>query len=254
MTVYESFKKIGEYCAAGMYEDESRNLFYRKALGIRRYFEKCPIPEHHGNPLYPSGKIFADTKISPTYQRGVDVNFASFISEHPDLFAAFRADFLKPYTSVPGEHSVAGNMYTHSMPNYERILAEGLLSYLPRIKKINDADLRDGLIHLIEGIKAYISRCISYLRRVNADEKLISALTKVPLYPASDIYEAIVSWNFIMYLDNCDNLGCVASGLLPYYNNEDIVPLLENLFDNLPEDRDRFFIESGYTYVIEELL
>ncbi len=236
MTVYESFLKAGEYAAAGMYEDESRSLFYRKALGLRRYFENCPLPVYQGKALYPSGKILTDVKISPTYLKGLDVNVASFVSEYPDLFAVLRSDFLRPYTSVPNEHSVAGNMYTHSMPNYERILAEGLLSYLPRIEKIKDTDLRDGLIHLVEGIKTYISRCICYLKDVNADKKLISALSKVPLYPAPDIYEAIVSWNFIMYLDNCDNLGCVASGLLPYYKGEEITELLVNLFDNLNEN------------------
>ncbi len=236
MSVYESFLNIGEYGAAGMYEETGRSIFYRKAMGLKRHFENCPLPEYQGTLLYPSGAVLYDTKIAPTHQKGMDINSPSFIAEHPDLAEVFASDFLKPYTSVPWEHSVAGNMYTHSMPNYERILAEGLLSYLPRIKKIEDTDLRDGLILLTEGIIAYVSRCIDYLKSVNADKKLISALEKVPLYPASNIYEAIVSWNFLMYLDCCDNLGCVATGLLPYYRGEDIIPLLGNLFDNLNEN------------------
>ena len=76
-------------------------------------------------------------------------------------------------------------------------------------------------------------RCVNYLESVNADKKLIEGLKKVPLYPAENIYEAILSWNFIMYLDNVDNLGCLDSGLLPYYNGENIVPLLENLYNNI---------------------
>ena len=33
-------------------------------------------------------------------------------------------------------------------------------------------------------------------------EKLINALKKVPMYPAENIYEAIVGWNFVLYFRN----------------------------------------------------
>lgn len=36
-----------------------------------------------------------------------------------------------------------------------------------------------------------------------------------------------------MCLDSCDNLGCLDLGLKPYFNNENIIPLLKNLYDNL---------------------
>ncbi len=36
-----------------------------------------------------------------------------------------------------------------------------------------------------------------------------------------------------MYLDNCDNLGCLAKELDDFHNGEDVVYLLENLYDNL---------------------
>lgn len=62
---------------------------------------------------------------------------------------------------------------------------------------------------------------------------LIRALKKVPLKKADNIYEALVCRNFVMYLDNCDNIGCLVKDLYEFYNGEDIVPLLENLFDNL---------------------
>ena len=62
---------------------------------------------------------------------------------------------------------------------------------------------------------------------------MISALENVPLNPARNIYEAVVAWNFILYLDNCDNLGCLADGLYPYYQGKNIVDLLQNIYDNL---------------------
>jgi len=93
-------------------------------------------------------------------------------------------------------------------------------------------------------IESYIARCVDYLVSVSADEKLIFALQRVPLYPARTVYEAIVAWNFVMYLDNCDNLGCLAKGLLPYYKGENLILWLENLYDNLD-------INNGYSMSLD---
>lgn len=230
--ISDEFRSIGEYCAAGMYEEPQRSRFYRKALGLRRFYENCKPADYNGEYLYPSGTITKKMNIYPSYME-IGIAYDEVCKKNKDLADLYISEFGKGYSSVPREHSVAGNMYTHSMPNYERILKEGLLSYTERIEKIEDTDIREGLLHLIEGIKNYLKRCVDYLEAIGADEKLVSALKKVPLYPAENIYEAIVSWNFILYLDNCDNLGCVASGLYPYYKGEDITPELENLYDNL---------------------
>ena len=229
----EKFKNLGEYGGAGMFEEPDRSLFYRKALGMRRFYENCTLAPYHGELLYPSGVIPNDMAIYPHYGIGMTMASAKMTEKEPELVQAFREDFLKYQSSVPEEHGVGGNMYTHSFPHYERILKEGLLSYSPRIEKIRDRDMREGRSHLLSGLTAYIHPCVSYLEEVNADTNLISALKKVPLHPAETIYEAVVAWNFILYLDNCDNLGCVASGLAPYHRGEDITDLLKNLFDNL---------------------
>ena len=228
-----AFLKIGEYGAAGMYEEPDRSLFYRKSLGIRRFYENCEMAIYNGEYLYPSGVVNTGMCIRPHYLSGMQMDYAKVAEKNSDAAKVFADDFAKFKSSVPPEHTVAGNMYTHSMPNYERILKEGLLSYIPRIEKMKDEDMREGLIHIIEGIKTYIDRSVKYLESVHADKKLIEALKKVPLHPADNLYEALVSWNFILYLDNCDNLGCVASGLYPYYKGEDVTDILKNLFDNL---------------------
>lgn len=227
------FLEIGEYGAAGMYEEPNRSLFYRKSLGIRRFYENCETAIYNGEYLYPSGLVNTSMYIRPHYLNGMEINYAKIAEKSNYAAKAFIDDFAKFKSSVPPEHTVAGNMYTHSMPNYERILKEGLLSYITRIEKIKDDDMREGLIHIIEGIKNYIERSVKYLESVHADKKLINALKKVPMKPADNIYEALVGWNFIMYLDNCDNLGCVASGLYPYFKGEDVTDILKNLFDNL---------------------
>ena len=199
--LYKKFYDLEEYAAGGAFEEPKKSLFYRKALGIRRYYENCSLFDYENKPLYPSGAIKYDKVFSPHFKNGLLINFENISendSELKRLVEAYGADFCRYETKVPLEHSVAGNMYCHSMPNYERIIKEGLNSYAERTKKIADADLRDGLLHIYEGIKCYIGRCVRYLEEVNADKELIRALKKVPLEKAENIYEAIVAWNFVM--------------------------------------------------------
>lgn len=217
--------KLNEFGAVGLYEEPDRGLFYRKALGLRRFYENCDLPEYRGDLLYPSGDVRC-----PYYYNGLAVDFSRL---DDNLVGQIKGEFCQFISHVPYEHTVAGDMFTHSMPNYERIIKEGFNSYIPRIKKIEDKDMREGLLNLVEGIKTYLKRCTDYLESVQAEQRLIAALRQVPMFPARNIYEAVVGWNFVMYLDGCDNLGCVASGLLPYYNGEDITDLLKNLFDNI---------------------
>lgn len=229
----EKFKAIKEYAAAGLYEEPQRSLFYRKSLGIRRYYETCPLAKYNGQPLYPSGARVLGMRIFPNYLHGFECYEKEFNQEEQSLVNTFYNDFRIYKSHLNPIHTVAGNMWTHSIPRYERIIAEGFNSYQERILKISDVDMREGLLHVVAGIRAYVARCVEYLKSVNADKKLITALEKVPFRPAENVYEALVCWNFVFYLDSCDNLGCVASGIKPYYKGENIVPYLENLYDNV---------------------
>lgn len=231
--IQNDFYNIGEYAAAGAFEAPERSLFYRKALGLRRYYEHCRLPEYDGRPLYPSGARVRDMRVAPDYMFGLGVNAAGANDEVRALLNRYGADFGQYHSVVPAEHTVAGNMSCHSIPHYGRIVREGFESYLVRIRHIADPEIRAGLTELVEGIRAYAARCAAYLESVCADRALIDALKKVPMRPAESFYEAVVAWNFVMYLDCCDNLGCVASDLIDFYHGEDVIPLLENLFDNL---------------------
>ncbi len=226
--IMKKLLQMHEYGAAGLLEAPGRSLFYRKALGLRRYYEHCEIPSYNGELLFPSGRVAA-----PDYMTGLSFAVDKLREKYPEAAEQIQKEFCRYKSSVPVEHCVAGNMYNHSMPNYERILKEGLSSYIPRIEKIADKELREGLLNLLEGIRNYHARCVAYLTSVSANRDLIAALSRVPFEPAQNIYEAIVAWNFVLYLDRCDNLGCVASGLLPYYHGEDVTDILRNLYDNL---------------------
>ena len=241
--ICNDFLRIGEYAASGAFEEPERSLFYRKALGIRRYYEHCPLYPYHGERLYPSGVRHETMRIFPGYLNGFIANGNGATEEEKALIAQFEADFGKYHSKVPPAHTVTGDMYCHSIPNYGRIIHEGLDSYAERISRMKNIEMRDGLMHLYEGIRTYIDRCVRYLEEVNADKCLIDALKKVPLQKADTIYEALVSWNFILYLDNCDNLGCLAKELESFYNGEDITPLLENLYNNLDAN-------SGYSMAL----
>ena len=164
--ISDKFKNIGEYGAAGMYEEPHRSLFYRKSLGIRRFYENCELAVYNGEFLYPSGVIANKMSIYPSYMEGMSINRNAVCEEDIELAELYCSEFCKYHSSIPTEHTVAGDMYTHSMPNYERILKEGLISYIQRIKKIEDDDMREGLLHIIEGIKNYIKRSVKYLQEV----------------------------------------------------------------------------------------
>lgn len=243
MDISKRFRDAGEYAAAGLFEEPDRSLFYRKSLGIRRYFENYPLQPYQGKPLYPSGPIDRSTTIIWEFMSGFSVYAPNIDKLDPELVAIYRQDFDQYHSFVPFEHTVTGNMAAHSIPHYERIAHEGFASYIPRIEKIKDPDMREGLMHIIAGIQCWLDRVLAHLRSAGADKKLIAALERVPMEPARDIYEAVVCWNVVMYLDGCDNLGCVADGLMPWYKGENIVPLLENLFDNLD-------VNEGYSLAL----
>ena len=242
---YQALLERGEYAAAGLYEQPERSLFFRKALALRRYYEKCPLPVwQKGQTLYPCGVLPRDAEITPFYLTGLQFHAPRLSTAEPEAIQTIHSDFCRFTSSVPAEHTVAGNMYTHSMPNYERILAEGLASYRARVEGMRDVELRDGLLQLLDGITTYCRRCVEYLEEVGADPALIEALSRVPMLPAENIYDAIVGWNFILYLDNCDNLGALGRGLLPYFHGENIVPHLSQLYDNLD-------VNNGYSMSLD---
>lgn len=237
MNVCDKFKGVGCFCGVAYYENPERSVFYRKGHALKAYFEALPLVPYEGKPLYPSGVRAEIPGVSIHYMDGISFDAGYFDSIDAELSDFIRKNPIHSYrSSLPSEHTIAGNMYTHSMPNYERICAEGFDSYIPRIEKIKDIDMRDGLLELLEGIRIYARRCVDYLESVGAEKRLIEALRRIPMQRCETLYEAIVCWNFVLYLDGCDNLGCVANGLMPYYRGEGVGELIGNLYDNIDEN------------------
>lgn len=239
-SIVEFFEKIDEPYAAGLFEEPEKGYFYRHCCAYAKWFDMAEPPEYEiGDKLYPDGRrLFAknyDSRaVIPMYASTYEWNCEKFKEKclkqgGEDAFeemAAFREISRNPVG------------WTHGSPNYSRIVKEGFDSYRERAMNIDadtteKAEFRDGIIKLLDSMKAYTQRCVDYLVSVNADSELIAALKKVPFRPADTYYEGLVSWNAVFYFDGCDNLGCLDAGLAHLYNGEDLTDVIAELFANM---------------------
>ena len=47
------------------------------------------------------------------------------------------------------------------------------------------------------------------------------------------MYEALVCWNFIYYIDGCDDIGALDRNLIPYYDGTDVTHLIREMFTHV---------------------
>lgn len=227
------FYHAGEPYAGGFFEHPERDRFFRFAHAQKMFWKSFTLPEYNGGNLYPCGRQINELfGVAPGYSYTFNIDEKLLNQKGQDLADAMKAEKdLLPM--VRTRHSVGGNGFVHSIPNYKRILKEGFNSYIKRIEKIEDNDFRDGLTEIIEGIKIYQARALELLEKSNAPKALYAALKKVPFEPAETLYEAVVGWNFIFYLDGCDNPGRLDADLFEFYKDEDITGLLREFFINV---------------------
>ena len=236
--IFEVFLKIGEPYAGGFFEFLGRGRFYRCSRAQRRYLEFAEMPAYGGGMLYPGGRLRTrPVAVLPDYSYTYTANTAELANKlrqagEEAYVAMLDGAFPRPKFIDP-PHDVGGNGYTHSMPNYRRIIKEGLNSYLQRIDALPEGDFKEGLAEVVSGIRIYQSRALALLKSQDAQKKLVSALEKVPFEPASNLYEAIVAWNFVYYIDGCDNPGRLDAHLAEYHNGEDMTGLFLEFFKNV---------------------
>ena len=237
MKAAELFFSINEPFAAGLFELEGEAPVIRYSNALKRFWESATLPPYKKGMLYPAGKcIFhfdKDVAAQPHYANTMAINYNLLKTKSEEAFVLMKKedDLVAKFNGDP--HTVGGMGWTHSFPNYTRILREGLFRYEERVCALPEGDLRRGMLILLEGIKIYHKRCIEYLKSEDAPKELIDALEKMPYEPPKNIYEALVSLNFIYYVDGCDDIGPLDRILLPYYHGEDIVSLLREFFQNV---------------------
>ena len=241
--LYRKLMEAGEYYAAGLLlaDDTERAPIWRYSNAVKEFLLNAPLTPYGGGRLYPCGRRLSENaetckmgmaaEYSYTYRLNPGV-IEKKVPEAAELLVKERSK-VAPLNTI---HLVGGAGYTHSFINYRRILADGLDGYRARVNALSPVtdeqrDFRDAMLLLLDGIEGYRLRCLEHLRTADAPEELIRALQWVPNHTPRDIYEAIVSWNFVYYVDMCDDIGGLDRGLLPYWKGEDVTDLLSEMFD-----------------------
>ncbi len=218
---YQLFTDHKEWFAAGFYKNESSSYLRRHADAICEYLANAPFCKwESGALLYPSGNV---NYWNPCNTLRVSFEFSySIIINDPEPPAeltgteklswemAIREMSYVKNTDIPEKYCIGGNGYTHSVINFERILAEGLLQYRERIAEArakNDSEFLAAIAQVLEAIISRHGREIEYLRNSDAPQELKDALARVPLYPAETLEEAFAAFNYMWYLDGNDSMG-----------------------------------------------
>jgi pyruvate-formate lyase len=241
--------RLGEPFAAGCFEEPGAPPMRRWSRAVRRGLEhQTPLP-YDGGLLYPCGPRSAWEEglcLAPNYSftwhfdRGVtEERMTATSGEEHDALAALHRIMGEAHARQHAwstVHLVGGAGYTHSIPNYGRVIREGLNDYAHRIDEgLKDAEHAGdaeragfylGLQDVVEGIRAWQARTLDHLEtslnrctgaKCENRDRLIEALRHVPFEPARSFYEAFVAYNVVYYLDGCDNPGRIDQELFPYY-------------------------------------
>ncbi|MBQ2942932.1 MAG: hypothetical protein IJD97_11935 [Clostridia bacterium] len=228
--------EIGEIYATGYFEDIDRSYFYRTAKAMLRYREHCTLPPYNGGKLYPNSSSQLDRiAIEPRYSYVHTINPAMLNQKSEELckYCTENMPFWRGVGNWHANGAIYGGAFNHTTVNYPRVLREGLDSYRERVMKIEDTDMREGCLLVLDSINIYRERCLKVLREVKADENLIKALSKVPFRKAETLYEALVGWNFIYYVDFGDNIGVFDKELDYWHNGEDVTDILREFYRNI---------------------
>ncbi len=238
MNYYDLFISYGEPFAAGLFEFNDKSQLYRYSNAYKRFWENAVLTPYDGGELYPCGHNIrrslynSSIAIVPDYSYTCVCNWGLLSQKNLECYNIFYDEWHK-VSDIDTVHVVGGAGYTHCFPNYERILKEGLNGYRKRIEALSDQEFKESMLLMLDGIEMYRIRCIELLKNSNANQCLIDALEYVPNNTPRNIYEAIVAWNFIYYVDGCDDIGSLDRGLHPYYNGENVVELLKELFSHV---------------------
>ena len=227
---------LGEHFAAGYFELPGASPMRRWSRAVRRRFENRAVPPYQGELLYPAGAAYRGTEdrlLSPSYSFTWNYDDALLnerlnngsTKEQCGALAALQAHFreiLPQLGMALRQHGVGGVGYTHSIPNYGRVVHEGLDRHgeriadgLTRAEGEGDAGKRDfylGLQDVLEGIRVWQGKLSAALTDAPTNgapwrERLLAAYERVPFRPARDFFEGLVAYNFTYYLDDCDNPG-----------------------------------------------
>lgn len=229
----------GQYYAAGFLRGSRVSPSMRFSRAIENHLRRCTLHPYDGEALYPAkGSIW----FSPDPPQ-VLWNFYVDLGRNPSIADQYIMNAPSPEERCAFEKArlccdsyPVGGGYTHSIPNYGRVLAEGLDSYKDRIlthltntDDPHKIDMYKSLLVLIDAIDIFRIRIVDFLDGHRFDDSAKESNRKrlaeayrggLPMRPADGIYEAMVSTIFIYALDGPDNLGRFDQYMRPYYERD----------------------------------
>jgi formate C-acetyltransferase len=256
---------LHEFFSSGYFEEPDASPMLRWSRAVRRRFEQRKMMPYNGELLYPCGPTHLGGEnliVAPSYSFTYAYNEGALMAILANATEDERDTLLALQTSMRalGEklnvikttHTIGGRGYTHSVPNYGRVVREGLAEHTRRIaenlavaqqrhevltslpnrsQNENDTERIEfytGLQDVLAGVKCWHQNILQFLRNTSTDnpvgekrrKHLIAAYEQVPFQPARDFFEALVAYNFVYYLDDCDNPGRVDLELFPYYDRD----------------------------------
>jgi len=275
-------RKSGEIFGAGLFEDKNASFSARFARAFKRYFEYALPAPYEGGLLYPETDksvwaLVPGQKINYNYSFSLSVNINALTEICEKITDGLEKDIFRRVIdelnlisaiNIPQKYRIGGGGYTHSIINYKRILKEGLECYLERInarlsEHLNNkekTDFYEAVKETLESIIFFHGKCISELKKQLKKtpdkklEKLINAFEKVPLKKASSFYEAMLSFNFMYYIDGCDSIGRFDQYMFDYFSydmenkiitTEEVEELLEALWRNVDAQNGWHMILGG---------
>lgn len=234
-TIVQKLREAGEYYAAGLLECPDKTPLWSFSKATADFFKTAALPPYDGGKLYPCGFSFTNTNYLgavPEYSYTWRYLPGEIDKKVPEAVPLLN-EIAGRVAPICTPHIVGGAGYTHSFINFRRILHDGLIGYRNRVDALPAGEFREAMTMLLCGIEELRQRSVAYLRSVEAPASLIEALEWVPNHTPRNIYEAVVAWNFVYYVDGCDDLGGLDRGLYPYWHGEDITDLLRELYSHV---------------------
>ena len=237
--LFTLFAEQNEYYAAGLFEKMEKEPLWRYANAQKRFWENVSLVPYDGGALYPCG--FAPGKdmdtnmaVRPDYSYTFTVYDWDLYEQHFQGTCREMMDTeiaLVPFFRTV--HTIGGAGYTHSFINYERILKDGICGYRARVELLEDGGFKEAMLLLLDGIEIYRQRLLDQLRGAqNVYPGLLEALERAD-QPPRTLYEALVVWNFVYYVDGCDDIGRLDKHLIRFWQGEDVTDILRNFFRNV---------------------
>jgi pyruvate-formate lyase len=228
--------KLGEPLGAGFMQEPNASLVERFASGLRIWAEVVDLQQYDGGLLYPAGRSVWNNEGMAAgwyYVTATSLNrdvFDSKLAHADETEREALAELERDWTNL-----VFPGGYTHSIPHYERVLADGLDGFADRVASGLDGAMRNEDIAkvgfyramgtVLETARTLHRRYVEEIARFDpADDAqrvnqaaLLDAYQRVPFTPANTFFEALVATNFTFYLDGCDNHGRFDQYLGPYF-------------------------------------